>query len=424
MADTNKMPGYVYQWQDGKLLPVKIPGFGEDGQKVEISDALDSDSSATAASSKAVKLVNDKAVANALAIEQKAGKSEMTSALALKADKTALEEGLAGKISRSGDSRLTGFLRIVYKAPAALPAPNNLSFLSFCQHIEDPSDVVIGKVYHEYGIMANGLSVASMSAMRRIGEQDKYAFLSLCFEKDGTIYGLAPNPPANSCANVIDTTQGSINRHPLKVTDIQVHVGGANASDTADLFSGRGLSADKPFATLLAAINFINHNYLVANRAMFILHSDITITDRQRILVKNMGMCAVCSDDTKRTITLEGSAAYLDMWGGCFAMWDVNVQLNGARNFIRSNSVYGFATVYLGNQFDTASHAVNLNGTVTVATIEASGGSVYLHDELTGSVTGKRYACANGGRIITNGRGVNAIPGTIAGTCDESSIYA
>lgn len=65
------------------------------------------------------------------------------------------------------------------------------------------------------------------------------------------------------------------------------------------------------------------------------------------------------------------------------------------------------------------------NGATTTGTLQAGyGGCVTAASNMTGSVTGPRYCVSTGGRILTGGRGVNAIPGTEPGACDDNSVYA
>lgn len=217
---------------------------------------------------------------------------------------------------------------------------------------------------------------------------------------------------------------------PQKLTgNLAIHIdpSHANAADTLD--EGRGLNVDKPFTTIDAAMNFSKRNYFQSERTKFILHSDITISNRVHIDALHTPMIEICSDDTRRTINIVGSEAFLDIWYGTVCFHSLNVELDDARSFLEANSTYGFASVFLGSQFHSAAvdTRVSINGKLQdnsySGVLCSRGGIITLVRELTGSVTGRKYNAMWGGRIITRGH-IDSIPGSIAGICDESSMVA
>ena len=81
------------------------------------------------------------------------------------------------------------------------------------------------------------------------------AAINAVSRKDGTAYATCPPPRQNNYGSDIVNTKAMKDYAPMKGSgSVSIFVGGSNASDTADLFAGRGLSADKPFATIDAAI--------------------------------------------------------------------------------------------------------------------------------------------------------------------------
>jgi len=85
----------------------------------------------------------------------------------------------------------------------------------------------------------------------------------------------------------------------------------------------------------------------------------------------------------------------------------------------RAIAAAGLATVIIESAGD-----VNITGTYTEAVVVAGYGSLVeamdTNTTFSGSPTGKRFAAYTGAGIVTNGRGANLFPGTVAGTVASS----
>lgn len=231
----------------------------------------------------------------------------------------------------------------------------------------------------------------------------------------GEIIGMSPPPRENVNENDIDTKRASVARHPLKQTEQKViHIGGTNASDTANLNAGRGLSASMPFASLTAAFNWAFASYQSTHFPLvFQIHQNWTLNEIGINAPAGMGM--IIQGSSGVTLTLGGPIKLLS---GTLTLQGINIAGNGIENFFSCGMGFaGPATLVLGNN-------LNFSGSVTDAVVKAGwGAEVKVPGAITGSVTGKRYVLTHGARIITGGKGETAIPGTEAGTKDASSTY-
>lgn len=217
-----------------------------------------------------------------------------------------------------------------------------------------------------------------------------------------------------------------------------IHAGGENASDTEDLFNGRGLTEDKPFASLRGAIEFASNNYYSSRRIIVIvLHDDMTFTNEH---LSNHGISIqITSDSVRRKITFADKRMHLQFTNMTFN--NVSIDMNNyclmVNGWTRPSSVLMGNVDFSGNKMSItligkmSSVYVNgnleFNGTVDPngALFHVDGGLVCLRQSVTlsGNVTGKRYECVCGGCIVTGGKGPDFIPGTIEGTCDANSFY-
>lgn len=247
---------------------------------------------------------------------------------------------------------------------------------------------------------------------------------------------------------------------------ITIHVGGDNASDTADLYDGRGLSADKPFATLAGAISFVESHYSIYSEVNYVLHTDQTLN--QKLFFKPHFWISIRPSEAnaRRTITL----------GKDFDIFNVSTCVNFTRiDFVSAsdrNSVMNvgayyhpiradfYACSFTGNNTSgslvavhgsqasvTVRGATTLNGPARYGLYCDYNGSLALPENPTvtingdfdqsiayvahrayanlncnfsGNPTGKRYEVKTSGYLYTGGK---TIPGTIDGTCSGSGIY-
>lgn len=207
---------------------------------------------------------------------------------------------------------------------------------------------------------------------------------------------------------------------PQKLTAArQVHIGGVNASDTDDLFNGRG-DVDKPFATLEGAWTFVSNHYIAQgnNAIQFILHEDQVLPPVMYLRTLGNPWCLIQGDDTIRTITVGTTA--LDV---LCVLWLQNVRLvtpaEGSGNLIIVDGINDYASLTIGQNVEFSGIA---HGSVLRATW---GGKIQVTALPTGTITGRKYECLNGSSILSlAGVDYTKLPGTMAGTCDESSIVA
>lgn len=187
-------------------------------------------------------------------------------------------------------------------------------------------------------------------------------------------------------------------------------------SDTANLMEGRGFSQDMPFLTLVAAAAWASA-HMSGSAVTINLDSDINLPSGLNVVCPNLGTLIISADTHTINLGAPISVSYgkLNIKRGKF------VAASSMRCFMYAAGLAGCNPVL------SLEHTIELQGTVTEAAIMAAyGGTVimYTGSELTGNVTGKRYSALNCGRILVGGRGAEAIPGTEAGICDASSIYA
>lgn len=239
------------------------------------------------------------------------------------------------------------------------------------------------------------------------------ASLNLSYDAAGKAYADCP-VISDAYGTGIVNNRRLMDYAPQKLTsEINIYVGGANASDTADLFNGRGLTSDKPFATLGAALAFIRGNFFAPSLYLTII-PQADLTGNFTIWGHGLRCLRIGHPSQKYTIT------------GNMTVLSGAVCLRNLKLVAPADTVY---LIYMNGAEGGRPHLrilenVELSGTVTGAAIASDYGSIVLISKpLTGAITGKRYLVASGGAIYTNGKGPNAIPGTVAGTCDSVSVY-
>lgn len=253
-----------------------------------------------------------------------------------------------------------------------------------------------------------------------------------------------------------------------RTTALDVHVdpSHANASDTLD--EGRGLSADKPFATLPVAVMWSYSNYYACSNIRIILHNDIVIDNSWNIMLPSAMLVRIVSDTTTRSITLPGTdtaAKRIGLYSGHLQFENVNVtaasitaygSAHAATVELKDVNVTGVssawnplaadgqnATVFItDNVTISGANVLNfinarngglvringttkINGKCTSTVCADTAGTVIAVGSyaISGNVEGSRYTAIRGSKIILFGK-ADQLPGTIAGTCDESSIVA
>lgn len=226
----------------------------------------------------------------------------------------------------------------------------------------------------------------------------------------------------------------------LKET-VGFYVGGDNASDVLD--EGRGRTIEKPFATLKACIDYITSTIVQGCDESIIIKlvSDIT-TPGFNIISNNIYNLMITSNDYTNYSTLTITSNSVGVYGrSCVYFSGMNITMRDG-SFMQTGGGNGASLITFGNvNFDgdpyslhvyqnseiQFTHKINFSGTAYSAGLIRShrgGLASFLNTvTLSGDVVGKRYICLYGGRIVTQGKGPNFIPGTIEGECDEYSLY-
>lgn len=242
------------------------------------------------------------------------------------------------------------------------------------------------------------------------------ADLGIVYPRAGEPYAYGPGP-RSLYNNDLATMMSVMNFAQQKtIANVNMYVGGDNASDTADLRDGRGLAPDKPFATPLAAALFAITHYSGAYSINLCLQSDDLVWDYTTgLYAPNLYSLKLTSDTTKRTLTL---AKPINVTGDNIQITNLNLVTSGTIDcFMRASSLERIAHLYLAH--------LDFSGTVTQGTVVAdSGATIYINTELTGEVTGPRFLCRRGSKILGFGTNRDGIPGSADGVLTADSIYA
>ena len=250
-----------------------------------------------------------------------------------------------------------------------------------------------------------------------------YSVLYVGADSNGIKYVRIPTPDLNSAGNQAITAQWANNKYPLKVSSLNIYVGGSNASDTADIGNGRGLSADKPFATIQAALNYIKATFVYVGGYppiyVHLMEDNLILPSGVWLGNLHVQIRDGLTDGSVRTLftnSTEFSSGVLSFYGN----FKLKALSDDARYIVRSTA-YNAA----GSTLYFAGSSLELEGTVSNGAIAAQNcGRVFLHSNaISGNITGRRYHITYGGQILTNGRGANLIPGSIEGYSDASGLY-
>lgn len=266
------------------------------------------------------------------------------------------------------------------------------------------------KVYGYHGI--NTLADATVMGFIRVDNKKEDGSLvntsiAAYVEKDGATYASCPHPRSDNYGNDIATTKAMKDWAPRK-SFFYVYVDAVNGSDTADLFTGRGESQEKPFKSLPASIQWINANVASGRGVIIYLMSDVTLEESFHVYSHNVSRIMISSLGDKKTITLK---APIRIVNGCLELDNVNIATsNTPESAVQAVGYYGHAHLILnGVEFSGA-----VSGVVVDAWYDAY---VEVNGNIPGNITGKKYASAFGATI----HGASKIPGTEDGTVDANS---
>lgn len=473
-------PASLCLYRGGRLYPVSI----------SLTDDPALDSSTTAASAKALKTAWDKTLAleaalgeinlqGAAPLTDRVDLDSPTHAASAKAVKTAFDKA-EEKVAKAGDT-MSGPLRLFGKnvmlrldsdsmeigAPPESPIWNGLD-------CHDKNGQRMGGMLMRQG--ADGALYNMIHAVARNAQgQDVNSQIIAWSTPEGRTWASGPAPREDAYAHDLDTLLASANRHPIKLKNHKnFYVGGANASDTANLFQGRGDSPEMPFASLEGAMKFIAANYASAEaRATLKVCADLEIPNTLYLNAGGNNIVSIESLDlaSPRRLGIYGS---LILTGGIFNISGLIlestsnlatgralmlqcyhsaaaagcvlnsveirrgggaiVQVLGSNAWLRLNDKNRFVSTSAGTAgiqalvggvaYASPGFTTSFEGAFGTVCEAVYGGFIHLEGNLEGSPTGRRYNAATGGKIITVGRGPNFIPGSIEGTCDSSSVYA
>lgn len=232
--------------------------------------------------------------------------------------------------------------------------------------------------------------------------------LMLVTEADGTAYGKCPLA-RNLYNNDIAVMRNVMDYSPQRQTaNIAAYVGGANASDTADLNNGRGLSEAKPFATPLAALKWAATHYAAPVVFSLVFCTDMQLPDGLAIPANLFNYINMSGKTAATKLSL---SAPISLSGGGLQFSNINLEGSNIETFVRASGSYRACRVVIGA-------GVTMNGSVIEGTVFAlNGAQVICTSAVSGTVTGKKY------RLATNSflGAPQYLPGSEDGQKDASS---
>lgn len=240
--------------------------------------------------------------------------------------------------------------------------------------------------------------------------------LGVIVYKDGTKkVSITENPEINEYSTQIATCRYCVdNFMQSSHSSITLYLGGANASDTAAINTGRGKTPDKPFAGLSAILNWISKYYASNYEIKIVLQDDYNAAGSLYYNLPSIYRIHLTSDSTKRKITFNQNT-YIN--SGSLKFSNIKLHFNNVPQGLSVQGHYRDTHLQLDSDLE-------ITGTVTQALLNAFyGGTIWINNSISGTVTGKKYSCTTGGKIFTNNLGASAIPGSVAGTCDDNSIF-
>lgn len=250
-----------------------------------------------------------------------------------------------------------------------------------------------------------------IDATRKIANEAKTAASNALPKTGGTLTGplnLAALPVLDYSTQAASTSWTKNFAMQKATSNLILYAGGANASDTADLFIGRGLSSDKPFATLTGAMQWANCNVASCYSVICILQADTTVEDLW-IRGINFGGVGIQSDSTRRKLTVTGRIV---VERGTLTLSNLTIEGNTTNELL--NALSPLSYLYIRSD-------IELTGKAGRSLFAANGGTILLESGMTGNITAQRYRAQNCGRILASGK-PDEIPGTADGSKDDNSI--
>lgn len=286
-----------------------------------------------------------------------------------------------------------------------------------------------------------------------------FAFINMNASAEGVPF-IQCTPTREFYAPDIATAKYVIDRFKQKHSGQKVFVGGDNASDTLDLYNGRGLGSGLPFATLQAALNWAADAYDSASEIEFIVtgvQHISSLPNLKKVTIKSgsSGKAEIYPDNDLCVgtilrlenvhipcgnhrivafnhvtvpsviilgddVTFSGSAKILDINGSLSQLHitGTGIWFNG----LNAESAISLSNGAYLNGWGSASFGFSGSFSIAVLNMDTYARGV-LTSTLSGAPTGKRYNLLAMAQLYTGGKGINYIPGTIAGTTDSTSQY-
>lgn len=307
-------------------------------------------------------------------------------------------------LPRSGGT-LTGPLTLQQAGPADTPTTTDMVNIVFAGTDNKQSARLAG---------GNQPDKHIMSIMACDNTSSVKAHVSANWDADGTAYASATHPRDNNYGNDIVTTMYFAN-HGYPLISGGVYAGDLpEASDTADLWQGRGLSAEKPFKTFQAAWNWLNrhtNNNFVTLNLLTDLEWDSAYPWFQTQTLNTITIQSYPTTERKKLILPRGAKVFSSF----VEMRNLEI------NFPASGSHVGLWAQggYRGSSPTLSVHDCVLSGEASTIFSALGNGTISVSN-LSGTVAGKKYSATTGSRIF----GVDTIPGTTEGTCDSTSVAA
>lgn len=400
-----------------------------------------------------------------------------------KLDKLGAAQQLAGDGLNSDENKLNveGFLPLTggdLSGPLTVKPEStyphiNIKFKDIDLNADLPQDASWGGLYfldkNGAAFTAIDTGVSSTEVASRVwsslpNASSGGASLGIHSRADGINFATAPNP-RGLYGNDIVTENSLKNYAPGKsVINLTLHVNAnhPNASDTADIFVGRG-SEDMPFASLHGAIGFAIYNMVGPTNIYIILHSNDVLDEVYYINVfPSIYITGATGNEIVDIPTIAqvlsgllifnnihirelAGAQLTALQQGSIGLFN-NVKIsrvgntaapamtamhNGLIEIMGDLQIEGVHTWALnawmnGKIITTTALTLTINGTYTIGVVGANVDSAVDFNSGTvfsGSPTGKRFGITSGSKVLTFNKGVNFIPGTEAGIVDSTSVY-
>lgn len=322
-------------------------------------------------------------------------------------------------VKKSGDE-MTGVLQVKLSDSASILDEELTPSIPAFEMV-DKDAWITGRVASSFG--KNGTARTQLISRGNVSGEVKFASIEVLYNTDiNSGYAICPNPRHVYNSDIVNNTRLIDFAHQKLTEDnIPIYVGNVSgASDTADIHNGRGFSEDKPFASILAALKYVETHLNGPFQVVVNLLSDVTLQDVD-FRFENIFGVIIKGKGVNRTLNIKN----VNLRGG-HLQFSSNLILQTLSDTAYIVTVDGS---YANSSLIMAWGPTEINGAVSDCVFSAGySGQIIIanRNSLTGNITGRRFSCHNNGFIYSGGKGANAIPGTEAGTIgtNDGSVYA